>query len=183
MRYVYFTWHLDMEEPNSRQAYFVACSMDLLIPTILGLFVALILCPPIRSFLFPQPTPKPDSKKSDRKDSTTGLPESHDSITGSPEEHKGEAAEQEAANLVNSVANIAMESAAGKYGQGITEDSVDDPDKPEPTEVLEITADAQTEDIPNDKTKKPMKRKVSHATDTTMRILSDITDIYEKFAK
>lgn len=124
-----------------------------------------------------------DSKKGDTKESTTGASESYDSITGSPEAHKGEAAEQEAANLVNSVATIAMESAAGKYGQGVTEEPPDDSSKPDSTEVVEVAADAQTEDIPGDKTKKPMKRKVSQATEKTMRVLSDITDVYERFAK
>lgn len=169
-------------EIDSWQVYFIAWLSDRLIPTLLGVIVLLILCPPIRPFIFPAATAKPDSDTGDAKKSTNGIPDFHDSVTGAPEKHKGEAAEQEAANLVNSVANVAMESAAGKYGQGVAEDAPEEPDRPD-TALLEIAADAQTENTAADKTKKPMKKKVSRATDQTMRVLSDITDIYEKFAK
>ena len=110
---------------------------------------------------------------------------SHDSVTGAPERHKGEAAEQEANNLVNSVATVAMESAAAKYGQGVTEDvTPEEPSAPDAMEVVPAPAVAQTVDAPaEDKTKQPMKKKVSKGTDQTMRVISDITDIYEKFAK
>ncbi|KAJ5083935.1 hypothetical protein NUU61_008514 [Penicillium alfredii] len=163
-------------------AYFVACLLDIVIPSIMGVLVVLILFPPIRSVLFSPAPETVDSESSDAKSSAAGTSESHDSITGAPERHKGEAAEQEAANLVNSVATVAMESAAGKYGQGVTEATADEPPDPGTTEVLEIAAEAQTEEPAEDKTKKPMKKKVSRKTDQTMRVLSDITDIYEKFA-
>lgn len=149
----------------------------------MGVLVVLILLPPIRSVLFSPAPETVDSDSSDAKSSAAGTSESHDSITGAPERHKGEAAEQEAANLVNSVATVAMESAAGKYGQGVTEETADELPDPGTTEVLKIAAEAQTEELADDKTKKPMKKKVSRKTDQTMRVLSDITDIYEKFAK
>lgn len=142
----------------------------------------MILFPPIRPLIFPCPPVKADPDVSDAKKTNNGTPHSHDSVTGAPEQYKGEAAEQEAANLVNSVANVAMESAAAKYGQGVTEDTPEEPERPDTT-VLEIAADAQTEDAGPDNTKKPMKKKVSRTTDQTMRVLSDITDMYERFAK
>ncbi|KAK9855093.1 hypothetical protein MYU51_003523 [Penicillium brevicompactum] len=160
--------------------YFVAWAIDLLIPTVLGLIVALIMVPPVRALLFP------GLLKGDKTDggngSPTGQPESQDSLTGAPENHKGEAAEQEAKNFVDSFATVAMESAAAKYGQTVTEDEPDRPAITDGLEAAEAAAENRSDDVPEDKTKKPMKKKVSHATDQVMRILSDITDIYEKFA-
>ncbi|KAJ6138913.1 hypothetical protein N7471_005399 [Penicillium samsonianum] len=159
--------------------YFVAWAVDLLVPTILGTVVALIMVPPVRLLLFP------GLAKTDGPQGSTSTEEqvhSEDSLTGAPENHKGEAAEQEAKNLVDSFANVAMESAAARYGQTVTEDSPDRPALIESLEAAEAAAGTPTGDSPEDKTKKPMKKKVSHATDNVMRILSDITDIYEKFA-
>lgn len=139
--------------------------------------VALIMFPALRSILFPPPqTPQPG----DQTQSLPGQPESQDSLTGAPEIHKGEAAEQEAKNLVDSVATVAIESAAGKYGQTVTED----PDVAgESIEAIHETPDMPTEGPPEDKTKKPIRSKTARGTDKAMRVLSDITDIYEQFAK
>ncbi|KAJ5978348.1 hypothetical protein N7501_001690 [Penicillium viridicatum] len=159
--------------------YFVAWAVDLLVPTILGIVVALIMVPPVRILLFP------GLAKTDGLDGSSpsgGQVQSEDSLTGAPENHKGEAAEQEAKNMVDSFATVAMESAAAKYGQTVTEDAPDRPALIESIEAAETAAGTPTGDSPEDKTKKPMKQKVSHATDNVMRILSDITDIYEKFA-
>ncbi|EKV06602.1 hypothetical protein Pdw03_3592 [Penicillium digitatum] len=159
--------------------YFVAWAVDLLVPTFLCLVVALIMVPSVRLLLFPG-LAKSDS--SNRSTSTEGQVQFEDSLTGAPENHKGEAAEEEAKNLVDSFATVALESAAAKYGQKVTED---DPDRPALIESLtaaEAAAGTSTGDYPEDTTKTPMKKKVSYATDNVMRILSDITDIYEKFA-
>ncbi|KAJ9490942.1 hypothetical protein VN97_g2312 [Penicillium thymicola] len=159
--------------------YFVAWAMDLLVPTILGIVVALIMVPPVRVFLFPGLANTDGSHGSSPPEEQV---QSEDSLTGAPENYKGEAAEQEAKNMVDSFATVAMESAAAKYGQTVTEDSPDRPALIESLEAAEAAAGTLTGDSPEDKTKKPMKKKVSHATDNVMRILSDITDIYEKFA-
>lgn len=171
---------------NYSQFYFVAWLADILIPALSGVLIALILVSPIRPLLFPPPPDDSDKKP------TTGEHESHDSITGAAEKHKGEAAEQEANNLVNMVATVAVESAAGKYGQGVAENSTETlaedapetPSMPGTMEVVPITAEAPGQDGPTeDKTQKPMKKKVSKATNQTMRVISDITDLYERFAK
>lgn len=109
--------------------------------------------------------------------------ESHDSLTGAPESHKGEAAEQEAKHLVDSVAAMAVESAAAKYGQTVVEDSSEVPAAPEPLLAIESAPDGQPDDSPEDKTKKPMRSKAAKGTDKAMRVISDITDVYEQFAK
>lgn len=110
-------------------------------------------------------------------------PESHDSLTGAPESHKGEAAEQEAKHLVDSVAAMAVESAAAKYGQTVIEDSSEVPAAPEPLLAIEGAPDGQPDDSSEDKTKKPMRSKAAKGTDKAMRVISDITDVYEQFAK
>lgn len=162
------------------QVYTVSWALDLLIPTTLSLIVALILCPPIRCVLFPPPAPDPAEEPLKRTDS--GQPQSQDSLTGASESHKGEAAEQEAKNLVDSFATVAMESAAGRYGQAVAEDATEKASASETLVPTENT-DVQTEEAPEDKTKKPMKQKVSQGTDQAMRVISDITDVYEKFSK
>lgn len=186
------------------KVYFIAWLFDVVVPLISSVLIALILCPPIRPLLFPAAPPA----LVDSGDA------SYDSITGAPERYKGEAAEQEARNLVNSVAGVAMESAAGKYGQGVvnedqntpqdqgpSQESQDalqvvpagaphstPPDTPAPEPSPEAgpvvtTANAQTDGQGEDRTKQPMKKKVYEGTNKTMRVISDITDIYERFAK
>lgn len=168
---------------NHLQGYFFAWTVDLLAPTILGLGVVLILVPSVRSLLFPglERTETVDGQSA--TDDVTGQPESHDSLTGAPEIHKGEAAEQEAKNLVDSFATVALESAAAKYGQNVTEDDLDRPAITDGLEAADAASENRVGDTAEDKTKTPMKKKVSHATDQVMQILSDVTDIYERFAK
>lgn len=155
--------------------YLLAWMLDLLIFTFLGGLVAMILFPRVRPVLFPPVEPTLAGQQAGQ--------ESHDSITGAPERHKGEAAEQEASQLVNSIATVAMESAAAKYGQGVPDDaSASEESKPETTDVIAVAE--QTEPVPvDDKAKKPMKKKMSKATNQTMRVLSAISDTYERFAK
>ncbi|KAJ5667787.1 uncharacterized protein N7477_006357 [Penicillium maclennaniae] len=162
--------------------YFTSWLFDLLLPAILILLVALIMFPPIRAMLFPMAPAKTDSDTSSVDSSTGDLPESHDSLTGAPENHKGEAAEQEARNLVDSVATMAMEGAAAKYGQTVAEDEPDVPATPQPLLAIESAPDGQPAEGPEDKTKKPMRSKAAKGTDKAMRVISDITDIYEQFA-
>lgn len=162
--------------------------MDLLVPTITGILIAMILCPPIRFLLFPDTPTAPVDPDSDGTQPATGDPGLHDSITGAPERHKGEAAEQEASDLVNIVADVAIESASGKYGQAVTEDAPEEPSDPEAT-VNTTGAIATAADLPpgngltEPKTKKPMKKKVSKVLNQVMRVVSDVTDIYERFSK
>ncbi|GMG11187.1 unnamed protein product [Aspergillus oryzae] len=149
------------------KTYFVAWFLDLLIPVTTGVLVALILFPSTRSLLFP-----PRITSGDGSDAGSVEQSTRDSITNSPETYKGEAAEQEASNLVNDIANIAMESARGKYGQSVIDgDDAEGSSEPEPVDVGAITADVQAENAPvEDKTKKPMKKKISKATNQTMRV-------------
>ena len=154
--------------------------MDLLVPTLLSVLMALIMFPPIRPILFPA---APASEGAESSTVKPGQTESQDSLTGAPEAHKGEAAEQEAKNMIDSVAVIAMESAGAKYGQAIPQDDDESPTAPEVVGVADASEDTLLEDSQEDKTKKPVRNKVSRGTDKAMRAISDITDIYERFAK
>ncbi|KAF7182921.1 hypothetical protein CNMCM7691_002665 [Aspergillus felis] len=155
--------------------YFIAWLFDVVIFTLSGLLIALVLCPPLRQVLFPGPSPASTGSENP----ADGEPRKQDSITGTSERHKGEAAEREAHNLVNSVATIAMKSATSKYGQAVSEDA-EKVAEPESLEDVVDTADALDESVTAE-TQKPMKRKVASATDEIMRTMNGLTDIYEKF--
>ncbi|OOQ83604.1 hypothetical protein PEBR_35678 [Penicillium brasilianum] len=159
--------------------YFLSWYLDLLVPTIMSVLMALIMFPPVRPVLFPSAPASKNKSSPSGKDSQS---QSQDSLTGAPEVHKGEAAEQEAKNMIDSVATIAMESAAGKYGQAVPQDLDEVPPPSEAVDVADISEEIGTEDPTDDRTKKPVRNKVSRGTDKAMRAISDITDIYEKFA-
>ncbi|THC95904.1 hypothetical protein EYZ11_004635 [Aspergillus tanneri] len=163
------------------QVYFGSWFLDSIIPTLLITLITLILCPSIRPLVFPL---APIIAQVDStEDNVNDQPRGSDRITGASEKYKGEAVEQEASNLVNSIANVAMESAAGKYGQSIKEGTTESPPDPEDTLDEAMSADAPDHGVLHDKAKKPMRKKVSAAADRSMRLISDITDVYERFAK
>ncbi|KAE8373628.1 hypothetical protein BDV26DRAFT_271591 [Aspergillus bertholletiae] len=161
-------------------AYFIAWFLDLLIPLITGVLVTLVLFPPTRSLIFP-----PSSTSGSGSNASDVEQPTRNCITSAPETYKGEAAEQEASNLVNGIANIALESARGKYGQSVIDDDDDAEGSsgPGPVDIGVVTADMKIDNAPTeDKTKKPMKRKMIKATNQTMCILGEITDIYEQLS-
>lgn len=118
-----------------------------------------------------------------------GVLGSHDSITGAPQNFKGEAAEQEASNLVAGVASVAVGSAVGKHDQGVPDDAPLEDNVPDATDLVSHTADAQSKahgQVPSDqhdKTRQPMKKSVIDGANMLMQIIADITDSWEKFEK
>lgn len=118
-----------------------------------------------------------------------GILGSEDSITGAPERFKGEAAEQEASNLVASVASVAVGSAAGKHDQGVPEGAPLEGTVPDAMDVVANAADAQSAasgGVPSeshDKTRQPMRESVMQAANMGMQLISDVTDTFEKFSK
>lgn len=189
------------------QAYFIAWAFDSLALLFMGVLVSLVLFRRTRSLLFPPPSATKTG--SGRGDASNNKPviEETDSLTGAPEEHRGETAEREASELWNNFANIAAEGASGVYGQDAGEDAPEE--QQSVSESVETatavsttssstavaTASATTESTTTeaaapapapggeDKPKKPGKKKASDATNKTMRVISDITDLYERFAK
>jgi hypothetical protein len=114
---------------------------------------------------------------------------SEESITGAPERFKGEAAEQEASNLVASVASVAVGSAVGKHDQGVPEGAPLEGTVPDAMDVVANTADAQSAAsgrIPSeshDKTRQPMRESVMEAANMGMQLINDATDTFEKLSK
>ncbi|KAJ5384545.1 hypothetical protein N7517_002456 [Penicillium concentricum] len=169
--------------------YFLSWLLDLLMPATLLTLIALVVYPPCRSLLFPPaPIPLVNKDTGGVQKPKAGILGSDDSITGAPEKFKGEAAEQEASNLVAGVASVAVGSAVGKHDQGVPDDAPLEDDVPDAMEIVANTADAQTaahgkvpEDS-HDKTRQPMKQSVMDAANVSMQVVGDITDTYEKMA-
>ncbi|GAB1216118.1 hypothetical protein ATERTT37_005323 [Aspergillus terreus] len=115
-----------------------------------------------------------------------GVLGSHDSLTGAPEKMKGEAAEQEARNLMTGISSVVVGSVAGKHDQATPEGAPMESSVPDAMDIVSKTADAQTAahgEVPtetHDKTKQPMMTTVLDGANLSMRVLSDITDTYER---
>lgn len=172
------------------QVYVLSWLLDLLVPTILGTLLALIVYPPCRSLMFPPaPIALVNKDTGGIQKPKAGILGSDDSITGAPEKFKGEAAEQEASNLVAGVACVAVGSAVGKHDQGVPDDAPFEDDVPDAVDMVANTADAQSAahgKVPkdsHDKTRQPMKESVMDAANVSMQVIGDITDTYEKLGK
>lgn len=138
----------------------------------------------------PAPIALVDKSTGGVKKPKAGVLGSHDSITGAPENFKGEAAEQEASNLIASAASVAVGSAVGKHDQGVPDkDAPIENNAPDAMDVVSDSADAQSAvqgGIPSgshDKTRQPMRDTVMNAAHMTMQVINNITDSYEKFGK
>ncbi|KAK3400605.1 hypothetical protein B0T20DRAFT_476722 [Sordaria brevicollis] len=135
--------------------YFVAWLFDFIVPLITGVIITLIVHPPARELMFPPaPVALVDTNTGGVQKPWAGTLGSKDSATGAPENHKGEAVEQEADNLVNGLAELAVSSAAGKHPAG----------------------DVQ------DKTKKPMELAMWAKLRPFMQIVGNISDNWERLA-
>lgn len=114
---------------------------------------------------------------------------SHDSATGAPENHRGEAVEQEAQNFVAGFASIAMSSAAGKHGPGNPKGDSVNSSVPDPTDIAFAATDAQANATgtktsgTHDKTKKHVQDAMWSNMRMVMRIVEDVADMWERFAK
>lgn len=160
------------------------------------MLITLVVYPPSREWMFPPvPMALVDSSTGGTKTPVAGHLGSQDSVTGASETFKGEAAEKEASNLVASIASLAVGSVTGKHDQGTVEEDRSTEDKemeeqtPDPEELVLHAADAKAAvhgDGPadtQDKTKQPIKQAVVAQANQSMRVLSDITDTYERFGK
>ncbi|CAG8233259.1 unnamed protein product [Penicillium salamii] len=170
-----------------KHVYLISWLLDLLVPTMLATLLALVIYPPCRPLMFPPaPIALVDKDTGGVQKPKAGILGSHDSITGAPEKYKGEAAEQEASNLVASVASVAVGSAVGKHDQGVPDDAPLEDDLPDAMDIVANTADAQSAahgKVPadsHDKTRQPMRQSVMDGANLAMQVVNDITDTYEK---
>ncbi|KAG0159370.1 hypothetical protein PDIDSM_6892 [Penicillium digitatum] len=169
------------------QVYILSWLFEIFVPTILAILLALVVYPPCRSLMFPPaPIPLVNKDTGGVQKPKAGILGSNDSITGAPEKFKGEAAEQEASNLIASVASVAVGSAVGKHDQGVPDDAPLEDDVPDTMDIVANTANAQSAahgKVPtdsHDKTRQPMKQSVMDAANSLMQLIGDITDTYEK---
>jgi hypothetical protein len=160
-------------------------------PLIISMVIVLVGFPPSRAYLFP-PTPLAlvDSFTGEIKKPAAGVLGSHGTLTGAPEKHCGEALEQEAHNFVSTFGAIALSSAAGKHSENKTqeEDSKTEDTAPDPTALAMKAADAkdaaQGGDTvgEQDKAKEHVEEAMWEKARPLMHIVSDIADIWERFA-
>ncbi|CAI7610773.1 unnamed protein product [Penicillium pancosmium] len=169
--------------------YSLAWLLDIILPSLFVALIALVIYPPCRPILFPSaPIALVDKSTGGVQKPQAGVLGSEDSITGAPERFKGEAAEQEASNLVASVASVAVGSAAGKHDQGVPEGAPLEGTVPDVMDVVANTADAQhaaSGRVPSeshDKTRQPMRESVMQAANMGMQLINDVTDTFEKLS-
>ncbi|KAI4734174.1 hypothetical protein E4T50_15280 [Aureobasidium sp. EXF-12298] len=172
-------------------AYFVAWLLDMLVPLFTVTLVVLIVYPPSRDAMFPPaPLALVDAKTGGVQKPKAGVLGSTDTATGAPEQHKGEAAEAEASNFVNSIASVALASASGKHpqtepppGQAGIADSI-----PDPTSIAigassaKTSAEGKVAAHTHDKTKVPMETAMWSKMRPIMHGLADVADTWERFA-
>ncbi|KAF7117171.1 hypothetical protein CNMCM5793_005891 [Aspergillus hiratsukae] len=169
--------------------YSVSWILDLLVPMIFGTMFVLVVWPRSRKILFPPaPLALVDKSTGGVQTPKAGVLGSLESVTGAPEQYKGETAEQEASNLMASVATVAVGSAAGKHDQGTPEGATMESSVPDAMDIVSKTVDAKTAaggEVPadtHDKSRQPMKDTVLNGANLAMRVLCDIVDTYERFA-
>lgn len=177
---------------KSSQGYFVAWLFDFIVPALTTVILVLIVYPPAREVMFPPaPLALVDSKTGGVQKPRAGVLGSTDTATGAPENHKGEAAEAEASNFVNSIAHVALASASGKHPQddpppdeGAAHDSVPDP-AAVALSASSARASAQGTNVSaeHDKTKVPMETAMWTKMRPIMHGLADVSDTWERFGK
>lgn len=171
-------------------AYFIAWVFDLIAPLMLLTVIALITYPPSRELLFPPaPLALVSASTGGVQKPKAGVLGSTDSATGAAENHKGEAVEAEANALVNSLANVALSSVAGKHPQGDapegegTEGGPND-GVPDPTAMATTASNARTiakDGKKHNKAKVPMENAIWNKMRPTMHALADVSDTWERF--
>jgi hypothetical protein len=186
------TWRETRRTGAFCAAYFLAWLVDLILPLLLATSIALLVYPPSRELLFPPaPLALVNAKTGGVQKPKAGVLGSTDSATGAPENYKGEAVEAEASAFVNSIANVALSSVAGKHPQGELPEAADgdakvDDSVPDPTAIATSAADAraavQGGKGKHDKAKVPVETAIWNTMRPTMHALADISDTWERFA-
>lgn len=188
------SWREPRRTAGFAAVYFLAWLFNMVLPLAFTSLIVLIVVPEARDFLFPPaPLALVDRHTGGVQTPKAGVLGSHDSMTGAPEKYKGEAVEQEASNLVNSVASVALSSAAGRHDQGEPASGAGaskklDKNAPDPTALATDLADASTAasggqpEAHQDKTKKPMEDAVWAKMRPAMHVVGDIADGWERFA-
>lgn len=188
------SWREPRRTAGFAAVYFLAWLLNFLVPVMLTTVIVLIAVPQSRAILFPPaPLALVNSKTGGVQSPKAGVLGSHDSATGAPEKYKGQAVEQEASNLVSSVASVALSSAAGRHDpaepdEGKGESKALDKQAPDPTTLATSLADASASasgaqpEKSQDKTKQPMEDAIWAKMRPAMHVVGDISDTWERFA-
>jgi Protein of unknown function (DUF3292) len=183
------SWREPRRTASFAAVYLIAWLIGFLVPLTCTLLIVLIAVPKSRPILFPPaPLALINSKTGGVQKPKAGVLGSHDSATGAPEKHQGEAVEQEASNLVNGIASVAIASAAGRHDQGDPEDTKAESALPDPTKMA--TAAAESKDsaeggqpvAKHDKSKQPMEDAIWAKMRPAMHAIGDIADGWERIA-
>lgn len=170
-------------------AYFIAWIFDLIVPLLLVTLIVLITYPPSRELLFPPaPLALVSASTGGVQKPKAGVLGSTDSATGATENHKGEAVEAEANALVNSIANVALSSVAGKHPQSDSPETEDiagglNEGVPDPTALAVSASSARTtaHGKKHNKAKVPMETAIWNKMRPAMHGLADVSDTWERF--
>ena len=169
------------------------------------MFVVMILDPPSRKLLFPPaPLSAISASTGNMQKPKAGTLGSKDSLSGAPETHRGEAVEQEARHFVAGLGSVALATAAGKgpgddgngnaVGGGNSEaEGVDKPPSsiegaaPDPLGMAAGSVEAKHlasgDNATKDPAKVPVEAAIWNKAGPAMRLINDISDTWERFAK
>jgi hypothetical protein len=168
--------------------YLLAWLLDLIVPTLSAVLIALIVWPRSRELLFPPAPIALVSGKGGVQKPKAGVLGSHDSATGAPENHKGEAVEAEANHFVTGIASVALASVSGKHPQGEppSDEGSAANSVPDPSAVALGAATAKSKASgakpaeKHDKTKVPMEAAMWSKMRPIMHGLADVADTWER---
>ncbi|PWN32647.1 uncharacterized protein FA14DRAFT_161993 [Meira miltonrushii] len=182
--------------------FLIVWILNIVMPALFAFIAILLGSPKARSFMFPHaPLAAISAKTGEAKVPTAGHLGS-DSLTGAAESYKGEAVEQEASNVVGSVAHLAVSTAIGNDSTKVQNHDVpDDDDESDQDDGQEKTgidpgatvtlsgkkaqikasggkqADAKQEDASAD----PVKQSIWVTTQPILHGLEDAADTWERF--
>lgn len=189
--------------------YVVGWIFDFLGPIFSALIILLLVSPQSRRILFPSaPLAAISAKTGQAKVPKAGHLGS-ESLTGAAESYKGEAVENEASNLVGSVAHMAVSTAIGndqkpaEAQQDIDDEDVDDEEEmnpakksslaqvednlPDPSAITVGAKDAHSKasndknQVKGDHSKEPIQSAVWGGAQPLMHTLEDLVDTWERF--
>lgn len=187
--------------------YFVGWIFDFLGPIFAALFILLLVSPQSRRILFlPAPLAVISAKTGQARVPKAGHLGS-ESLTGAAESYKGEAAENEASNLVGSVAHMAVSTAIGNDQKPVeAEQDIDGEDEddevnpakkpslaqaedslPDPSAITVGAKDAHSKasndknQVKGDHSKAPIQSAVWGGAQPLLHTLEDLVDTWERF--
>lgn len=181
--------------------FLAAWVFDLFMPVLFALITIVLAAPRARHTLFPPaPLAAISAKTGKAKTPKAGHLGSH-SLTGAAESYKGEAAEQEASNVVGSVAHLAVSTAIGndtakvdnyddeKSSDEETEQEKETSKMPDPADLTGASREGQSKakgEKPNasnqtDATADPVKQSLWQSSQPFLHALEDLADTWERF--